>query len=199
MAGIVKLGDIVFSPGPANKIQYNNPRVIAVIDIPGAAPTLQDMGEDATTLSWSGKLISSGAYQKALSIEKMKNAGLPVQLTVSDFPELSKQVRIRSFPWDAVRVDRVDYSIELVVEPPQPVVNFVTTPQPQAVTVPQEQAVASPDTAATGTIYTIVQGDTLWDLAVQYYGDGTRWREIADANGITNPRTLQIGQEVTIP
>ncbi|HWP96405.1 MAG TPA: LysM domain-containing protein [Syntrophomonadaceae bacterium] len=195
MAGKVMLGDIVFSPGPANKIQYANPRTIAVLDIPGAAPALQDMGEDATTISWSGKLISSDAYQKALQIEKLKNAGQLVQLTTSDFPELSKQVRIRTFSWDVVRVDRVDYSIELVVDVPPPVVNLVMPVQ--EIVVPQE-AVAAP-AAPTGTSYTIVQGDTLWALAVSYYGDGTRWREIADANGITNPRTLQIGQEIIIP
>ena len=29
---------------------------------------------------------------------------------------------------------------------------------------------------------TLVKGDTLWDLAVKYYGDGTQWTKIAEAN-----------------
>lgn len=190
----VILGDLTFSPGPAGRIQYNNPRSIAMIDIPGAPPVYQDMGEDESTLSWPGKLIGDDAYQQALKIEDMKNAGLPVQLTVIDFPEMSKMVRIRSFPWDLVREDRVDYTIELVVETPPPAVNLVVTPDPPE-QAPQEQAAAQP----TGLTYTIKQGDTLWDLATKHLGTGTRWREIADANGITNPRTLQIGQVITIP
>lgn len=193
MAGKVILGDITFSPGPAGKIQYNNPRSIASIDIPGTAPAFQDMGEDGTTLSWSGKLIGSDAYQTVLAIEALKDAGLPVQLTVTDFPELSKQVRIRSFPWDVVRVDRIEYTIELVVETPPPPVNLVMPVQDTQ--VPLEQAIAG----SSGLSYTIKQGDTLWDLATKHLGTGTRWREIANANGIINPRTLQIGQVITIP
>ena len=47
--------------------------------------------------------------------------------------------------------------------------------------------------------HTVKSGDTLWDLADKHYGDGSRWREIANANGVTNPRTLQIGKTLTIP
>lgn len=192
----VILGDITFSPGPAGRIQYNNPRSLAMIDIPGAPPVYQDMGPDGTTLSWSGKLIGDDAYQQALKIEEMKNAGLPVDLTIPDFPELSKQVRIRTFQWYLVRQDRVDYSIELVVEIPPPEINQVVTPaSPEQ--EPQEQAAAAPQ--PTGVTYTIKKGDTLWALATKYLGSGTRWREIANVNGITNPRTLQIGQVITIP
>jgi|GEM_PF-2525230 len=192
----VILGDVTFSPGPAGRIQYNNPRSLAMIDIPGAPPVYQDMGPDGTTLSWSGKLIGDDAYQQALKIEEMKNAGLPVDLTIPDFPELSKQVRIRTFQWYLVRQDRVDYSIELVVEIPPPEVNLVVPPVPPE-QAPQEQAEAPAQPA--GITYTIKQGDTLWALATKYLGAGTRWREIADLNGITNPRTLQIGQVITIP
>lgn len=47
--------------------------------------------------------------------------------------------------------------------------------------------------------YTVKQGDTLWDLADKYYGDGSRWREIAKANNVNDPRLLQIGANLTIP
>lgn len=47
--------------------------------------------------------------------------------------------------------------------------------------------------------YTIKQGDTLWDLADKNYGDGSRWKEIAKANKITDPRKLMIGQNIVIP
>lgn len=47
--------------------------------------------------------------------------------------------------------------------------------------------------------HTVKQGDTLWDLADKHYGDGSKWPEIAKANGVTDPRKLQIGQNLTIP
>jgi hypothetical protein len=45
----------------------------------------------------------------------------------------------------------------------------------------------------------VVQGDTLSAIALTEYGDAGRWREIATANGIANPRTLQPGTVLVIP
>ena len=39
----------------------------------------------------------------------------------------------------------------------------------------------------------MVKGDTLWDIAARFYGSGTKWGVIAEKNGVTNPRLLQIG------
>ena len=46
--------------------------------------------------------------------------------------------------------------------------------------------------------YTVKRGDTLWDIAHRFYGSGTEWRRIAEKNGVTNPRTLQIGKVLTL-
>jgi len=43
------------------------------------------------------------------------------------------------------------------------------------------------------------QGDSLWMLAAIAYGDATKWRTIADANNIENPRFLEPGMEIIIP
>lgn len=43
------------------------------------------------------------------------------------------------------------------------------------------------------------RGETLHSLAAQEYGDPARWRHIALANGITNPRTVRPGTSLTIP
>lgn len=45
----------------------------------------------------------------------------------------------------------------------------------------------------------VERGDTLWAISGEEYGDPTRWRTIADANGVEDPRTLQIGTELVIP
>lgn len=44
-------------------------------------------------------------------------------------------------------------------------------------------------------------GDTLWDLAEQYYGDGSQWEKIYNANAdqIEDPNTIYPGQRLLIP
>lgn len=56
----------------------------------------------------------------------------------------------------------------------------------------------TPD-GTTSRTHTISAGDYLWTLAVKYLGDGKRWKEIADLNEITDPRSLRIGQVLKIP
>jgi 5'-nucleotidase/UDP-sugar diphosphatase len=51
----------------------------------------------------------------------------------------------------------------------------------------------------TPTSHVIASGDTLWDLAKQFYGDGTLWKKISEANGTPTPRHLTIGKELQIP
>lgn len=43
------------------------------------------------------------------------------------------------------------------------------------------------------------EGDSLPLLAAREYGDPTRWRVIAAANDIDNPRTLRAGSELVLP
>jgi nucleoid-associated protein YgaU len=45
----------------------------------------------------------------------------------------------------------------------------------------------------------IIQGDSLWLISSQEYGDPAQWRSIAQANGIENPRNLEAGKEIIIP
>jgi hypothetical protein len=48
-------------------------------------------------------------------------------------------------------------------------------------------------------LYTVQAGDTLSGIAAAEYGDPARWRPIADANRIANPRTLRPGQVLMLP
>lgn len=72
----------------------------------------------------------------------------------------------------------------------------------QSVTVQEEgtsnQSACREDERTTPVTYTVVKGDTLWDIAAKYYGSGTKWGVIAEKNGITNPRLLQIGTVLTL-
>ena len=47
--------------------------------------------------------------------------------------------------------------------------------------------------------YTLVKGDNFWDLAEKYYGDGTLWKKISEANPGLRARFLPVGKEITVP
>ena len=54
----------------------------------------------------------------------------------------------------------------------------------------------SPDTTKYRTVR---QGDSLWAMAANEYGEAAQWREIASANGIDNPRRLRSGDTLVVP
>jgi nucleoid-associated protein YgaU len=47
--------------------------------------------------------------------------------------------------------------------------------------------------------YTVVKGDTLWDIAERAYGDGYVWSKIASANKLINPSVIHAGNKLSIP
>ncbi len=49
------------------------------------------------------------------------------------------------------------------------------------------------------TTYRIKCGDSLQGIAAALYGDPSRWRLIAEANELDDPRTLPIGRTLSIP
>lgn len=65
---------------------------------------------------------------------------------------------------------------------------------------PTEEREASEGTVPDNTVvHTVQEGETLNDVARQYYGDPAEWRPIAGENGIANPRTLPAGTSLTVP
>ncbi|MDM2521014.1 LysM domain-containing protein, partial [Mycobacteroides abscessus] len=47
--------------------------------------------------------------------------------------------------------------------------------------------------------HTVVAGDTLWQLALRFYGDAELYRLIAAASGISDPGAIGVGQRLVIP
>lgn len=53
--------------------------------------------------------------------------------------------------------------------------------------------------ASTDREYTVVQGDSLWDISVKRYGNGYRWSEIARMNNLKNPNIIHPGNKLLMP
>lgn len=68
----------------------------------------------------------------------------------------------------------------------------------QTVTVERERDASTAPTAKT---YTVKKGDTLWAIAARYYGKGSEYAKIYEANGdkISNPNLIYPGQVLTLP
>ena len=51
------------------------------------------------------------------------------------------------------------------------------------------------------TTYTVKSGDCLWNIAKKFYGDGSKYTKIYEANKdkIRNPNLIYVGQVLTIP
>ena len=52
-----------------------------------------------------------------------------------------------------------------------------------------------------GRVYVVRKGDSLWKIAKRYYGDGKRYRLIAQANRrkISNPNRIRPRQRLVVP
>lgn len=85
-----------------------------------------------------------------------------------------------------------------IIEPVAAVVETaatVATPPPVVNPPVEARPVESPPTPPT---YTVVEGDCLWNICKQYLGDGSKYQEIADLNGIANPNLIYPGQVIRL-
>ena len=64
--------------------------------------------------------------------------------------------------------------------------NKLIVPVVQKITVATVLQAQNNGPSISGSNYTIVEGDNLWNIAVRAYGDGYKWPEITKANKIDN-------------
>jgi len=57
---------------------------------------------------------------------------------------------------------------------------------------------ALPDSLTAVVEHTVVRGDNLWNISLQYCGSGSSWSSIAAQNNLANPRLIEPGLKLTI-
>lgn len=123
-----------------------------------------------------------------------------------DVFDINTPASIESFQWKEVAGSGgdIEYSIKLKkyvfyaaqkVKVVQGVVAGVSTTSVVKDTQPRASDKQTPKT------YTMVAGDTLWSVAQKNLGDGARWKEIQQLNGITDAeiKRLPIGKVLKLP
>ena len=115
---------------------------------------------------------------------------------------INEKVTIRSFNWqeNGGTVGDIEYTIELkeyrgITYSTSKVTNPITG-------VPTTPSRPPSPPASSSKTYTVVRGDSLWKIASKYYGSGTKWPTIYNANkGVIggNPNLIKPGQKLVIP
>lgn len=75
----------------------------------------------------------------------------------------------------------------------------ISLPKPQAA---MQNTRPDSSNAPSGGSYTVVKGDCLWNISKKYYGTGSKWQTIYQANRSVvggNPNLIYPGQVLTIP
>lgn len=122
------------------------------------------------------------------TLRRWQDSGSPVRLILSD-----SDINDTFFIEDVTQIFREgdrDVGVKITLLEYKP---FPST-QPQNGSSPSGR----PDERVPQSTYTVVKGDTLWEIACRFYGDGTRWRELAARNGVADPRKLPIGKVLTL-
>jgi nucleoid-associated protein YgaU len=98
---------------------------------------------------------------------------------------------------------RYNYGVEM---PSAPIETVNTAPIDVVDAAPTAEAAPdAPTTASSGietpTTHTVVSGDTLGSIALNYYGKSSKWREIRTANPniLGGSIKLSLGMELQIP
>jgi nucleoid-associated protein YgaU len=133
-------------------------------------------------------------------IEKWRDSRAPMRLTVTGTP-INYAVTLRDFSYEAEKAGSpgdIYFSmsfkefrfIQLKTVKKEPGKSTVkpTTPRPNTKTVPKT--------------YTVVKGDSLWKIAQDKLGKGSRWNEIYALNKSVigkNPNLIKPGQKLVLP
>lgn|GEM_PF-4361075 len=203
---MLQLGTLIFNIDDyPEELPLGGSSLISIEKYPGGQKSIQDFGAFDDPISLKGTFTffdgTTTAIDRANAVDTMWRAGQPVQLTVASLSP--RWVQITAFKPTYKNDYLVDY--EITLEP-------LTSQDPNAILYGQPSTVASSTTSSTADTttttaptvtpqqtYTVVDGDTLWGIAANLYGDGSQYTKIATANNIKDPSNLPIGTVLVIP
>jgi LysM repeat protein len=184
----------LFNPGRYGIDATNQ---IAEIGIPGlAGPIMQYVRGNTRTLTMQ---LLFDTYEAGSDVRAHTDA----VFGLLDIEPTTHAPPICEFRWGRVRfrgvLERVGGQFTLFLSDGTPVRATLDVTFRQFTDVQLSVRLGPTESADHATSHTVVRGETLSAIAAQEYGDVGRWRPIADANRIANPRKLVPGQTLAIP
>ena len=150
------------------------------------------------------ELLEPSSYVEM--IDEWRSQKKIIRLIVTDGTvDINMLASIEDFTWREVAGAVGDIEYEMTLKQyrsygPKLVQIKTQTQNDQAVAVADKKE-PRPQTKPQPRIHVLKRGETLWALAQKYLGSGTRWREIANLNGIKDSqvRSLPVGMQIKIP
>lgn len=139
-------------------------------------------------------------YDCVNKIEAWRKAGRPIRFVVTGM-NVNIQVLIEKFSYkEQGGSGDVYFTLNLIEYKTITITKIANTVKAAPVAPPPPPRPAPPPPPTKRT-HTVVMGDTLWGMAVRYYGNGSKYPTIFDANRdkISNPNLIYVGQVFVIP
>lgn len=133
-------------------------------------------------------------------MKSMFNAESPVRFIITgDGVNINLRCSLENFKYTKPfgEVEDYYYTLSLMEYRPYSAKRIVVKPNAN----PKQPAPSRPEDNKAPGSHTVVAGDCLWALAQKYYGDGSRYKEIWEANKsiCSNPNLIYPGQVFVIP
>lgn len=186
----MRFRDFVFPHNPTTfKMEYDK-RIVkhSYPDISGAE--FEEMGMEPRTLSGSGVFFGEGAYYDFSQLSNYYYDGEPGILWhpyYGGFKVILTKITSNEEPLS----NYVSYDFEFVEY------NEISVYIPSS----SSSSSSSNSNSSNNRYYSVVKGDNLWNISKKYYGKGSDWPKIADANKnlIKNPNLIYPGWNLLIP
>lgn len=125
-------------------------------------------------------------------IESWRNSGKPVRVIITDL--LNMEATIEAFAWGE-RDATGDIYYTLALKEHKKIKSKTANVQKETT-----RETKAPESSS-GKTYTVKEGDSLWSIAKKFYGDGSQYSKIVEANAdtIKNPNLIYAGQVLKIP
>ena len=138
----------------------------------------------------TAEVVADATKEGVYVVESGDSLGLISQKTLGTARKAAEIARFNGMAVDApLKVGQ-----ELKIPPAAaPVAPQVQAQVPAPATVPAKPAVEGKRT------HTVARGDSLFALSKRYYGEGSGFRAIAEANGLDADSPLKVGSEIRIP
>lgn len=140
--------------------------------------------------------VSKKPFQFVVTRDLFEGSLYSTDIKVS-LEEYSFTEDVKEYGFDILATIKLKQYVEFATES----VTIINDSSGTSVEVSETRETNTAPTPSVGETYTVVKGDCLWNIARKYYGSGSKYNVIYNANRdkISNPNLIYPGQILTIP